>query len=232
VPLSIAGHVVDDPMPIWRKYARDHGRTIREYDLAEPGDANALTPGEAWISRVIGSCLRHDERDQLVGRAAAAPWMCIHAGADLADADPAVPGGLFADAARLYWWFTWPERIHGVRVAKVHKVLHFKRRGIYPILDDHLRALYEGFASAWIEPLSYLGDLTSADSPPFWAAYREDLLGNHDELDRYRKLLLAKDEDDTVKLAGKLTRLRLQDIIAWRIDHPAPGDDRQPPSAR
>jgi hypothetical protein len=105
-------------MPIWRKYARDHRRTIREYDLADPGDPNVLTPDEAWISRVIGSHLRNVERDALVGRAADVPWTRIPAGADLADADPAVPDGLFTDAASLYWWFTWPERIPGVAVAK------------------------------------------------------------------------------------------------------------------
>lgn len=146
MPLSIAGHVVDDPMPIWRKYAHDHGRTIREYDLADPGDPNVLTPDEAWISRIIGSRLTHGKRDRLVGRAADAAWTCVPAGADLAGAEPAVPGGLFADAARLYWWFTWPDRIPGVAVAKVHKVLHFQRRGLYPILDDHLRTLHESFA--------------------------------------------------------------------------------------
>ena len=218
MPLYIAGQVVDDPMPIWRRYAREHGRTIREYDLADPGEPNVLTADEAWASRLIGSRLTHDERDELVSRAADAdaPWARIPADADLTSADAAVPAGLFADAAHLYWWFTWPERIHGVRVAKVHKVLHFKRRRLYPILDDHLRTLYESFAESWIEPLSYLGELTSADSPPFWAAFRQDLVRNHAELERYRKLL-ATDDDDAVKLAGDLIGLRLQDVIAWSI---------------
>jgi len=75
-----------------------------------------------------------------------------------------VPGGLFAAAVRLYWWFTWPERIPGVAVAKVHKILHFKRRGLYPILDGHLRTLYASYAEAWIGPLSYLGELTANES--------------------------------------------------------------------
>jgi hypothetical protein len=68
-----------------------------------------------------------------------------------------------------------------------HKVLHFKRQGLYPILDDHLKTVYASFAEAWIEPLSYLGELTFADSPPYWAAFRQDLVGNRDELERYPK---------------------------------------------
>ena len=34
---------VRDPMPIWRQYAEDYPRTIREYDLSDPGDPDALT---------------------------------------------------------------------------------------------------------------------------------------------------------------------------------------------
>jgi len=63
-------------------------------------------------------------------------------GADLADADPAAPAGLFASTAKLYWAFTWPERISGVAVAKVHKIVHLKRPGLYPILDEHIKRLY------------------------------------------------------------------------------------------
>jgi hypothetical protein len=65
MPLSIAGHVIDEPMPIWRVYARDHGRTIREYDDADPGDPYVLTGDEAWLSRIIGSHVRHIERDMM-----------------------------------------------------------------------------------------------------------------------------------------------------------------------
>jgi hypothetical protein len=53
----------------------------------------------------------------------------------LADADPDATGGDFDHAADLYWYFTSPDRIRGVGVAKLHKVLHVKRPGLYPILD-------------------------------------------------------------------------------------------------
>ena len=45
---------------------------------------------------------------------------------------------------------------------------------------------------------------------------RDDLVANHDALERYR-VQLAEDDSETVRLMSKLTRLRLQDIIAWAI---------------
>ncbi len=68
--LRIAGATVDDPMPIWRAYARLYAGTIRGYDLRRPGDPNVLTPDEAWCSRIIGSRMTRSERDELVRRAA------------------------------------------------------------------------------------------------------------------------------------------------------------------
>jgi hypothetical protein len=216
MPLHVAGNVVEDPMPMWRYYAENHRTTIRDYDLPGPGSPGELTAEEAWRSRIIGSRLTYAERDQVVDRAADAPWAGVSAGADLADADPATPGGPFAAAASLYWRFTWPERIHGVRAAKVHKILHVKRPALYPILDGSLSALYRPFASDWLKPLSYLGELTTDDSPPYWASFRADLVRNYDELQNYRTQL-AREGDQTVCLMAKLTRLRLLDVIAWMV---------------
>jgi hypothetical protein len=214
--VHVAGDVVEDPMAMWRKYAHNYGRTIRHYDLAVPGDLDVLTAEEAWRSRFIHSRLTYQERDEIVDRATDARWASVPAGADLSDADPTSPGGLFSKAADLYWTFTWPERIRGVRVAKVHKILHLKRPAMYPILDDRLRTLYEPFAAAWLESLSHLGELTSSDSPPYWAAIRDDLIRNHDALENYRNWL-AREGDETVRLMAKLTHLRLLDVIAWML---------------
>jgi Family of unknown function (DUF6308) len=71
--------------------------------------------------------------------------------------------------AQLYWAFTSPERISGVRVAKVHKILHQKRPSLYPILDEHIKRLYSPCAAAWTERSRHLEGITAADSPPFWA---------------------------------------------------------------
>lgn len=216
MPLRVCGQVVGDPVPMWRQYARDYPRTIREYDLGDRGDPGVLTEAEAWRSRIIGSRLTHGERDEVIGRAVSAPWASVPADADLGDADPAVPGGLFASAACLYWTFTWPDRISGVAVAKVHKILHLKRPGLYPILDDRVKGLYEPCAAAWPARLQYLEGVTATDSPPYWAAIRADLITNHEPLEACRGRL-AEDENATVRLMARLTRLRLQDIIAWMI---------------
>ncbi len=152
----------------------------------------------------------------MVKRAASAPWGCVPVNADLVDADPAEPEGLFADAVRLYWSFTSPQRIKGVAVAKVHKVLHPKRPGLYPILDQRLKRLYRPGAAAWAGRLSHLGAVTLADSPPYWAAFRDDLAANREVLRAYQ-VRMAEDNDLGVRMMGELTCLRLQDIIAWMI---------------
>ena len=214
--MRICQHVVSDPMPLWRRYARDYPRTIYVYDLCASGDPDVLTETEAWRSRIINSRLTHVECGQVVQRALSAPWARVPASADLADADPSVPDGLFAGMARLYWSFTWPERISGVAVAKVHKILHPKRPGLYPILDERIKRFYRPCAAAWTDRLDHLGGVTIADSPPYWAAFRDDLVENRDLLETYQ-VQLAQDEDETVRLMAKLTCVRLQDIIAWMI---------------
>lgn len=96
------------------------------------------------------------------------------------------------------------------------KILHLKRPSLYPILDDRIKGLYEPCVAAWQERLHYLEGVAASDSPPYWAAFREDLVRNHDPLEVYRAGL-AEDENETVRLMAKITRLRLQDIIAWMI---------------
>jgi len=98
----------------------------------------------------------------------------------------------------------------------VHKILHLKRPGLYPILDNRIKRLYKPSAAAWPGRLQYLRGVTVTDSPPYWAAFREDLVRNHDPLEAYRTQL-ADDDNETIRLMAKLTRLRLQDIIAWMI---------------
>jgi hypothetical protein len=215
--LRIAGATVDDPMSIWHAYGRLYGGTIHGYDLRQPGDPNVLTADEAWRSRVIGSRMTGRERDELVRRGAEpdCPWGEVGADADLADADPATTGGDFDHAASLYWYFTYPDRIRGVRVAKLHKVLHIKRPGLYPILDNRVRNLYRDQAAQWIGELARLR-VTIKDSPPYWAAVRTDLAFNAPQLGVYRQELSASIDDVTVLMA-QLTNLRLQDIVAWHV---------------
>jgi Family of unknown function (DUF6308) len=214
--LCIVGRIVDDPMPIWRAYARRYPRTIREYDLSGHGDPDHLTAEEARRSRIINSRLTRRECEELVARAMrSCPWRDVPQDAELSGADPAMQDEGFDKAARLYWHFTWPERIRGVGVAKVHKVLHIKRPALYPILDDTVRDLYKDSAVPWVSELGRLR-VTIEDSPPYWAAIRQDLMENGARLDSYRSELAA-DGDGTVALMAQLTNLRLQDIVAWQV---------------
>lgn len=201
---------------MWRTYARNYPRTIRDYDFGARGDPQVLTEAEAWRSRIINSRLTRSECDQVVRRALSAPWVSVPVDADLVDADPSEPGRLFANATRLYWSFTWPERIPGVAVAKVHKILHLKRPGLYPILDERVKRLYRPCAAEWTSRLSHLGGATLADSPPYWSAFRDDLVRNCDVLRAYQAQM-GEDEDGVVRTMAKLTCLRLQDIIAWMV---------------
>ena len=214
--LCIAGRIVDKPMSMWRDYARQHPQTILEYDLGSRGYPNWITVDEARRTKIINSRISDSQCDDLIARAVEpqCPWTTVPENASLADADPAIRGGLFDEAATLYWYFT-KNPIPYVRVAKVHKALHIKRPDLYPILDARLRNLYRQRAKLWVIRLERL-NVKLKDSPPYWAAIRQDLLGNQSELDDYRRQLAA-DPDAAVRRMANLCELRLLDIIAWSI---------------
>lgn len=212
--LCVAGREVTDPVSIWRDYARRYPRTISEYDLGPAGEPDTLTLGEVLRMRVLNSTISDGEAEELADRAAElrCPWGDVPPGEGLIRADPDIPHGLFDKAARLYWHFT-SDRISRVRITKVHKALHVKRPDMYPILDDRLRKLYSDRATLWVGKLARL-HVTIDDSAPYWAAIRQDLVGNEAELDDYR-CQLAADPDETIQQMAGLSKLRLLDIVAW-----------------
>lgn len=216
MPLRICGRIIEDPVSLWRFYACGHRRTVCDYDLPGPGEPGQLTEAEAWRSRVIGSRLTYSQREEAIRRAVGAPWTGVPADADLADADPDTLGGLFSQAAGLYWHFTWPYRILGVGAAKLHKILHVKRPGLYPILDSSAKRLYAPGAASWAARLSHLDEVSPRDAPCYWAAFREDLLVNCEALHRYRSQL-ARDHDQHIQDLARLSPVRLQDIIVWTV---------------
>jgi Family of unknown function (DUF6308) len=209
VALTIAGRVIGDPLEIWQGYA-DRARTLHGYDLADTGNPAALTEGEVARTRIIASRVSRDECARLLKRAANAPWGCVSIEADLAFADPAWRGGLFDNAATLYWHFTTPHEA-GLGPAKIHKVLHVKRPRVYPVLDRLVRRLYRAQARTWV---SQLPDARPGDSVTFWAAIRADLIDedNDSALSLYREALRAAPR--TAPMAD-LPALRLLDIVAW-----------------
>lgn len=65
--LRISQQLADDPLAMWRQYARSYPRTIRDYDFGAPGDPDLLTEAEAWRSRIINSRLTRSECRQGCG---------------------------------------------------------------------------------------------------------------------------------------------------------------------
>jgi hypothetical protein len=205
VALTVAGRLVRDPVEIWRGYAI-RTRTLREYDLAGAGDPAVLVAAEVARTRIIASRVTRQEGAWFVRRAADAPWG-VSADADLACADPAGRGGLFDNAAALYWHFTTPHQV-GIGPAKIHKVLHIKRPGLYPVL---VRRLYRAQARRWVNRIP---NARPGDSMTFWAAIRDDLTDedNRSVLSQHRAELR---EDPQIARMADLTSLRLLDIVAW-----------------
>jgi hypothetical protein len=213
--LYVAGQSVMDPMSVWRDYAQAFSVTLREYDFQPVGDPNVLTAEQAYRSRKINSRITKAQSGHLEQRALSAPWRDVPSGSNLAEADPAVADGLFSKMSLLYWHFTCPRK-RGVAVAKVHKALHPKRSALYPILDRRVKRLYRPLAVGWLQWLAQLEDVTIADSPPYWAAIRDDLLNNREVLERCR-VRLADDRNAVVRSMAKLSTLRLLDMVAWKI---------------
>jgi hypothetical protein len=79
VTLTIAGRVIDDPLRIWQDYA-SRTRTLREYDLADPGNPAILTEDEVTRTRIIASRVTREECARLLRRATDAPWSGVSYG--------------------------------------------------------------------------------------------------------------------------------------------------------
>ena len=207
--LTVAGRVVPDPMEIWQDYSR-RTRTLHGYDLAGTGDPAILTASEVERTRIIASRISRKECVRLVNRAAEAPWAFVAVDADLADADPSRRGGLFDQAAALYWHFTTPHEA-GLGPAKIHKVLHVKRPSVYPVLDRLIRRLYRAQARAWV---GQLPDVRPGESVTFWAAIRADLIDpdNNSAMSLHRETLRSAPR---IAPMADLPALRLLDILAW-----------------
>jgi hypothetical protein len=81
--------------------------------------------------------------------------------------------------------------------------------------DKRVRNLYRDHATPWVGELARL-PVTIKDSPPYWAAIRDDLVFNGPQLRAYGQELSAS-ADETAVLLAQLTNLRLQDIVAWHV---------------
>ncbi|GAA1675901.1 hypothetical protein GCM10010977_22060 [Citricoccus zhacaiensis] len=210
---TVAGieYTLDQALDHFAGYPR---KTPARFDYPPPGDHGTITPEEIRRTRYISSRISHVEGDYFIARAANAPW--ITTGANLADADPEVRGGLFDNMSDLYWHFagTAPR---GISFAKVSKVLHLKFPAAFPLLDSRLWKAYRTAARAHAARHPDL-----RQSQLRWIAVRDDLLtarssgaieGLRDALARYKHHEPA--DQQRVRDMTRLTDLRLLDILVW-----------------
>lgn len=190
-----------------RKYA-SRQRTLQTYDLPGPGEPRSLVMEEISRTQVISSRISKREAQWFLQRADSAPWEQVPRDADLREADPAVTGGLYDAMDRLYRHFR-VDSPRGIAGAKVSKILHLKRPSAYPILDSHLVKTYAVPARRLARAHPARGSRRL-----YWAAIRQDLIENSDELTLLRQQL-SQDGDQEVQELARLTDLRLLDICTW-----------------
>ena len=200
--LSIAGRPVDGKKMV-RQYPR---KTLARFDLLGPGNSDVLTREEVTRTQSIHSRIDAQEVKWFVERAENAPWM--QADAVLVDADPSKNDGIYKRMDDLYRHFREPSR-RGVNAAKVSKVLHVKRPGLYPILDSQLLKVYRVAATEQARQFPELGAKRL-----YWAAIRADVLTNASGLVELREWLAVGDEQ--LQPMSLVSDVRLLDICTWR----------------
>ena len=186
--------------------------TVTCYDLPGPGPVDAITADDVARTHKVRSRISHAQRDWFLRTAVDAPWAAVPADARLVDADPNISGDLYDNAEALYEHFRTASP-RQVGVAKISKVLHFKRPGLFPILDSKVMAVYRMQARAAAARYPHRGRRAM-----FWAAIRDDLCANLDSgaLPLFRNRL-AQSETDYVRRIAALTDVRLLDLLTWAL---------------
>lgn len=119
------------------------------------------------------------------------------------------------DHASCLWLHFLEPRRERVAWAKVSKVLHLMRPGLYPILDDRLQDFYRHAAREASSRLRHRRP--ELDHPRlYWAAIREDLVASDDGLREVRRILEQDDSEWISSTVACLSDLQLLDMLAWR----------------
>ncbi|MCD2115006.1 DUF6308 family protein [Rhodococcus rhodochrous] len=177
-----------------------------------PGPAPVITADEIARTHKVRSRISHTQRDWFIRTAVDAPWAAVPIEAQLADADPNISGELYGRAEALYDHFRTAAPRH-VGVAKISKVLHLKRPGLFPIPDSKVMAFCLHPARAAAARYPHRGRRAM-----FWAAIRDDVCTHLDTgaipLFRCR---LEQAETEQVRRIATLTDVRLLDLLTWAI---------------
>jgi len=209
--LVIAGRSIDIDTAV----AKAHGYpavTVARYDLPGPGALEQITADEIARTHKVRSRISHAQRDWFIRTAVDAPWAAVPIEAQLVDADPNLGGELYDRAEALYDHFRTAAPRH-VGVAKISKVLHLKRPGLFPILDSKVMTFYRHHARAAAARYPH-----RAKRAMFWAAIRDDVCTDLDSgaLPLFRRCL-EQSESEQVRRLASLTDVRLLDILTWAI---------------
>jgi hypothetical protein len=213
-PVIVADRVVADPYERLARYACRNPRTLLRYDLAPSTDPDQITTDDITRTRVIHSRISRIDSERLsdAGAKVVDLLAAVPVRACLADADPAVHGGLYDRALAVFNGLLAP----GIGLAKVSKLLHLKRPHLFPILDSRVVAAYRRTAAE-------AAALYQRQRPGFrlllWAAIRDDLISdaNTAALQRLRERL-RHDADIRIQRTAALTDVRLLDILTWQPD--------------
>jgi Family of unknown function (DUF6308) len=193
-----------------RDYASKHHQTVQFYDLGgdlsgRPGPGGGSDPvNEVTLTDIgrlvaFGARLAADDVGKLMGPSVAAALAAVPATARLEDCEPGT------DLHRATTALNDSFRDGGIWRAKRSKLMHLKRPWLVPVADPRVQMAYrnrvQGSAAVPGEP------------DPVWPAVRADLRDGADDL-AWMAAQLVLDEDPLVQRLGRLTTLRLLDILA------------------
>lgn len=213
--IVIAGRTQNVGAANYTDYIREHWKTVRHYDLLPEPRTVGPELIRATRSPYMGSRISAREAEWFTEHARSAPWGEIATDASLADADPTQPGGLYDAAAGLYHYFL-DQAPKGVAAAKVSKVLHLMRPGLVPILDSRLLGTYRSVATAAAKRVGGERPELRSAQRMYWAAIRDDLLVSQAALSAIRQQLHHSDDALVREAAGRLSDLRLLDMVTWK----------------
>jgi hypothetical protein len=200
-------YVVGEPISIVDALARLSRYPSRpaRYDLPGPGLPDAITNDEIRRTRAVSSRISQVQGEWFINRGCSAPWVPVDA--DLREADPAAADGLYDAMLALYAHFE-SDAPSGVSLAKISKVLHLKRPGLFPILDSRLLRQYAQLARQAAQAYP-----ARRYKRAHWAAIRTDLLRSSPGLALLRESL--ETQPLPLKNLQLVSDLRLLDMIIW-----------------
>lgn len=214
-PMTVAGQTVENPVGAVAAYLVQHPGTVMNYDLVA-GTYDSVTPALIRATRRpwMNSRISAEEEAWFIERSHDAPWDLVPGDALLRDADPRISDGLYDRASVLWDHFSRaaPTR---VGVAKVSKVLHLMRPGLFPILDSRLTSAYDRAAREAARELASVRRELAGFKRLLWEAVRRDLVANEKALEALRAALPATQLPLAHDVAERVQDIRLLDMIAW-----------------